>query len=288
MERRSAGGYVKERVTKLLIPMIFGLLLIVPIQPFMAGNFWNGSAGYFDSFTKVTDLSGYDGAFSVGQFWFLLFLFGIAMITLPFLLMYKKKGKGTFGGGVPFIVIVLAGLLPLVGRMIFDISGKSPLEFLAYFLLGYFFLTSETVLEKLEKYRFLLLGLFALGAAFFMYLFAVPLPEDSWLMLPIFGYIGAALYQLVSWLAVLMLVGLARRYINFSGKTTNYLVKSSFGVYLFHQSWIVVLGYFAIKLIGSPGAQYPLILLSAIIMTFLTYEIVRRIPGVRWIFGLKK
>jgi surface polysaccharide O-acyltransferase-like enzyme len=288
LERRSAGVYVKERVSKLLLPMIFGLLLLIPIQPYIAGNFWNGPTGYFDSFTRLTDFSGYDGAFSIGQLWFLLFLFGIAMIALPFLLLYKKKGKGTFGGRVPLIVIVLAGLLPLLGRMLFDISGKSPLEYLFYFLLGYFFLTNETVLEKLDKYRFLLLGLFALGAGFFMYLFSTPLPEDSWLMLPVFGHIGSALYQLVSWLAVLALTGLARHYLNFTGKITGYLVKSSFGVYLFHQSWIVVIGYFVIRLIGSPGAQYPLLLLGAIIMTFLTYEIVRRIPPLRWMFGLKK
>jgi surface polysaccharide O-acyltransferase-like enzyme len=288
LERRSAGGYAKERVGKLFVPLVFGVLLIVPVQSFIAGLFWNGHAGYFDSFTKITDIRGYDGAFTVGQLWFLLYLFVIAMATLPFLLLYKKKGKGTFGGGVPLICLIIAGILPLLGRMTFDISGISPLEYLALFLLGYFFLTNEHILDKLDKYRFLLLGIFALGAGFFMYINLSPVQEDSWLLLPVFWYIIPAIFQLTSWLAVLALIGLARHYLNFRGKITSYLSKASFGVYMFHQSWIVVTGFFVLKLTSSPGAQYPLVLLGAIILTFLTYEITRRIPPLRWMFGLKK
>ena len=290
LERRGAGGYAKERVSKLLVPLVFGVLLIVPVQSFIAGTFWNGHAGYFDSFTKLTDLRGYDGAFTVGQLWFLLYLFVIAMVCLPFLLIYKKKGKGTFGEGVPFVVILLAGLLPLLGRMVFDISGIAPLEYMAYFLLGYFFLTKERVLEILDKYRFLLLGLFVAGAGFFSIIILTPLQEGTWLVqffidrIPLIPMI----IQLVSWLAVLSLIGLSRHYLDFTGKISGYLVKSSFGVYMFHQSWLVTIGFFVLKLTDSPGAQYPLILLGTIILTFLTYEAARRIPPLRWMFGLKK
>jgi len=288
LDNRNAGGYVKERVHKLLVPLIFGLLLIVPVQSFIAGLFWNGHAGYLDSFTRLTDFSGYDGAFAFGHLWFLLFLFMIALVTLPFLLIYKKKGKGTFGENVPLICVILLGLLPLPGSLAFDISGISPLEYMAYFLLGYFLLTNESILAKLDKYRFLLTGLFILGAGFFTYLFLMPFREDSWLALPIFMYVIPVLVQAVSWFAVLGLVGLSRHYLNFSGKVTTYLSKSSFGVYMFHQSWIVVTGFFILKLTERPGLQYPLVLLSAATLTFLTYEITRRIPPLRWMFGLKK
>jgi len=288
LDRRDTGTYVKERVSKLLVPLFFGLLLLAPVQSFIAGLFWNGGAGYFDSFTKLTDLRGYDGAFTTGQLWFLLYLFVIAMVSLPFVLLYKKKGKGTFGGGVPFIFIILAGILPLLGAATFDISGISPLEYMAYFLLGYFFLTNEKVLEKLDKYRFILLGYFALFAAFFAYLYITPFREDTWLELPILMYIFPVLYQMGSWLSVLAFIGLARHYLDFTGKISAYLSKASFGVFLFHQSWLVVGGYFILKLIEAPGAQYLLIVLSTIVLTWLTYEVARRVLPLRWMFGLKK
>ena len=97
LKRRSPREYTKERVTKLLLPLIFGILLVIPIQSYLAGLFFNGSANYLDYFTKITDLSGYDGAFTPGQLWFLLFLFVISMVCLPFMVWYKKKGKGTLG-----------------------------------------------------------------------------------------------------------------------------------------------------------------------------------------------
>ena len=299
LERRGAGGYAKERVKKLLVPLIFGVLLIVPVQAYIAGTFWNGHAGYFDSFTRLTDLRGYDGAFTVGQLWFLLYLFVIAMVSLPFLRLYQKnlrvrleKGKRTLYDKIPLIVLIVLGMLPLAGRVTFDISGISPLEYLAYFLLGYFLLTNENMMAKLDKYRFILLGLFVIAAGSLTYLFNTPIRDDSWLLQP--GHIEVILViieilvQLTSWLAVLALLGLAHHHLNFSGRVAAYLSKSSFGVYMFHQSWIVIAGYFIIRAVGNPWAQLPLVILSVIILTYATYEVVRRIPGLRWMFVLKK
>jgi len=272
LERRSAGEYVKERVSKLFVPLIFGLLLVIPIQPYLAGLFWNGQANYFDSFAKITDFSGYDGAFCLGQLWFILFLFVISMVCLPFMIWYKRKGKGTLGDRVPFILVILMGLLPCIGSM-FKIGGestKSPTENMAYFLFGFFFLTNENLLKKLEKYRFLLLGLFAAYAAFSKYI------------------LDYEFYEQISWLAILTILAMGRRYLNFSGKITGYLSKSSFGVYIFHQSWIVVAAFFVFKITDRPILQIPLILLPSVILTYLTYEMCRRTPGLRWMFGLKK
>ena len=163
LEKRTAGEFAKERVNKLLVPFIFGVLLVVPIQPYLAQRFRNGDAGYFHSFSKITDLSGYDGAFAVAHLWFLLFLLIISLVCLPFMVWYKTKGKGTLGDNVPFYCVILMGLLPAIGAL-FSIFGESPTEFMAYFLLGFFFLANDNLLGKLEKYRHLLLGLFIVTA----------------------------------------------------------------------------------------------------------------------------
>jgi len=115
-----------------------------------------------------------------------------------------------------------------------------------YFLLGYFFLSNDNLLRKLENHRFLLLGLFALYAGFTVFI------------------IDGEFYEMASWLSILAILGIARRYLNFTGKITGYLSKSSFGIYLFHQSWIVITAFFILKFADNPILQIPLIFLSSI------------------------
>jgi len=269
LEKRNASEYTKERVSKLLLPLICGLLLVVPIQPYLAGLYRNGQANYFDSFTKLTDLSGYDGAFAIAHLWFILFLFIISIVCLPFMIWFKKKGKATLGDKVPLILIILMGLFPCIGSL-FDIGGKSPTENLAYFILGYLFLSNDNLLEKLEKNRFLLLGLFFLFSGFTIFI------------------IDGELRQMASWLSILAILGLGRCYLNFRGKITSYLSKSSFGVYIFHQSWIVITAFFIFKITENLLMQILLIFILSIILTYATYEICRRVIFLKLMFGLKK
>ena len=274
LEKRSAGEYLKERFCKLLLPFIFGVLLVVPVQTYIAGIYWNGQANYFESFTKITDLSGYDGAFTPGHLWFILYLFVISVVCLPFLIWYKNKGKGTLGNKVPLILVILLGLLPCISQnelfKVINISGKSILEDSVYFLLGYFFLYNDNLLEKLERYRFFLLGLFVVYIAFMVLI------------------LDMEFYEMAPWLSILTLLGLARRYLNFNGKISDYLSKSSFGIYIFHQSWIVIMAFLIFKFTENAIFQIILVLFSSIIMTFFTYEICRRVSVLRLMFGLKK
>ena len=268
-KKRTAGEYAKERVSKLLVPLVFGLLLVVPIQPYLARLYHYGEAGYFDSFTRITDFSGYDGAFALAHLWFLLFLFVISLVCLPIMVRYEKKGKGTLGDNVPLVCIILMGLLPAVGAML-SIGGESPTEHLAYFLLGYFFLANDTLLSKLEKYRHLLLGLFIVCAGVVAFV------------------IAHNLYEVPRWISILAALGYSKRHLDFSGKVSAYLSSSSFGVYVFHQSWIVVAAFFVLKLIGNPVIQIPLIFAASAIFTYSTYEVCKRISVLRWMFGLRK
>jgi surface polysaccharide O-acyltransferase-like enzyme len=167
------------------------------------------------------------------------------------------------------LAIMLMGFLPCLGNMLFDIGGKSPTEYLAYFLLGYFFLAKEGIQERLDKYRYILLGVALLAAGLTL-------------------YFDNLLFEVVCWLCVLAILGWARHSFNVTGRFVTYLSKNSFGIYLFHQSWIVIIGYFVLRLTDNYWLQIPLILLGATALTFLTNEAARRVPPLRWAFRLKK
>jgi surface polysaccharide O-acyltransferase-like enzyme len=269
LRKRSTVEYIKERVSKLLVPLIFGLIIVVPVQPYLARLFHYGEAGYFDSFSRITDLSGYDGAFAVAHLWFLLFLFVISLICLPVMVLYNNKGKGTLGDNFLLIILILMGALPAIGSML-RIGGESPTEHMAYFLLGYFLLFNDNLLNRLEKYRHLLLGLFIVCAALIAFV------------------TGGEFYEVPRWISILATLGYSKRYLNFSKKATNYLSNSSFGIYIFHQSWIAIVAFFIFRFTGNHVLQIILILFVSVILTFSTYEICRRNPVTRWMFGLKK
>jgi zinc transporter ZupT len=57
---------------------------------------------------------------------------------------------------------------------------------------------------------------------------------------------------------------------------------------MFHQSVLVVVGYFVFKFTNNTAIQVMCILAAAIIFTFAIYELFKQIKPLRWMFALKK
>lgn len=284
LNKRTPYQYLKEQVAKLFIPLLFGLLFIMPAMTYFTERFHNGyMGGYFEQyilfFTKPTDLTGYQGGFTPGHLWFILYLF-ITLLALPIMVLSKKKSfsLNTHKWPSPFILLLFC--VPLILRPLLDISGKSVTEYFAFFMLGYFVLSNEDIIEKTAKNRLLLSGLFLVGMAFVVTAFIVR-PNINPLLYDI-------ITELYAWGGILALLGLGRCYLNINNKITDYLSASSFSVYLFHHLWIVVVAYYVFGFTESSSIQIILILLCSIPLTFLTYEILKRFGITRWIFRLRK
>ena len=285
LQKRTAVEYLKERVFKLLIPLVFGVLLLVPVQTYFAEVFHNGYNGnYFGQyilfFTKPTDLTGYTGGFTPGHLWFILYLFIISIIALPFMRIYQKSSKKIPTYRISLAALLLLFIIPVFSQIILDIGGKSVGEYLTWFLFGYFLISSEAIQDKLQKKRFLLLGI------------AVP-------CMLVYTFAGAAiqnyntilyelLYMFFAWSTILAILGLGKQYLEFKNRMTTYLSKASFVIYVIHQQWIVVAAYFALKWIKGIPLQMISIIFPSIIFTLLTYEIFRRFSVTRFMFGLKE
>lgn len=207
LKKRTVKEFATERVKKLLVPLIFGTLLLVPVQSYLAGVFHYGSWSYLNFFTQFTDLTGYDGAFTPGQLWFILYLFVISLVCIPIFYFYGRRKKPFAVEKIPLVVILLMGIIPAFGNGLLNISGKSPTEYLAYFLLGYFFLQNATVLQKLEKHRFWLLLIAAAGL--FVYLFC-----------------SYEMAEFHSWSGTLCIIGFAKHHLNIDNRPLRYLANS--------------------------------------------------------------
>lgn len=287
LQKRSVPQYIKERVFKLFIPLVAGILLLIPAQTYFAERFHNGyTGGYFQQyimfFTKPTDLTGYTGGFTPGQLWFVLYLFIISLVALPIMNAYSKTKRKLPLQKMPMPVLFILFIFPILGALILDISGKSLGEYFAYFMLGYFFLSDEDILREIDKYRFplLIISIFNMVLVLLQWNGALGGIFDIYPVYDIFS-------RFYAWIAILSLLGMGRHYLNFKNKFTDYFSKSSFSVYVFHQTWIVAAAYYVLMLTDNVLIQMVLILIVSIFATFATYEICRRMGITRFLFGIK-
>lgn len=280
LQKRSNREYIKERLSKLFVPLISGLLLLIPIQTYFAEIFHNGYSGayweqYILFFTKIGDLSGYAGGFTSGQLWFVFDLFVISLAVLP--VIYFIRRKEITWHSANFLVLPLC-LITLLFSYILDISDKSMGEFFALFFLGYFVLAEENVQKFTDRYRAPLL---IFGAALTTYTVYFQTSLDE-------GIVSRGTMILTSWISILAILGMGRHYLNFQSKWAKYLSASSFTFYLFHQSWIVLIGFYILQCDFHPGAQYILILVGSLFGSILAYEACRRFRVFRFMFAINE
>ena len=131
LRKRSAGQFVGERFRRLFIPLVFGVLVLIPPQvyiglhqdPAYLESYWAFLPRFFDveislaSYPFIILPAPESGLFEYGQLWFLVVLFGYTLVLLPLFLYLRQpsgvklmeRGAGTFAR--PWFVFLLA--LPL-------------------------------------------------------------------------------------------------------------------------------------------------------------------------------
>ena len=157
--RRTAGQYLLERVKRLLVPYLFGLLVIVPPQlyfalrhhrPDYAEPYWQFYPRFFDP-----DYTG--GKFDMGHLWFILFLFVFSALALPLFLALKRDGGrrlvGRLAGSFskPGMILLLA--LPIMLLNAVPLGYPNPVYFLIYFLYGYILIADERFAQAIDRHK---------------------------------------------------------------------------------------------------------------------------------------
>lgn len=273
LQKRTIGQYVLERAKKLLIPFVFGTILIMPFMTYIADKFNCGYQGdlfqhYAIFFTKFTDLIGADGGFSVGQFWFILYLFLISLIAIGIISLQRKIMRQK-DADIPLILICLWGLpLPFLSELL-STGGKSLAEYTYIFLVGYYIFSNDDVISKVEKYKwiFLCIGLSATVCNVYMFIWS---DTQRTLLNMTAKYIS-------EWFMINAMLGVGKKYLNFGGKVSKYLSKRSYTFYIFHFIWLVLFQYLLFNICSSNIILlYVLPVLLAYGATLLCCEICNR------------
>jgi surface polysaccharide O-acyltransferase-like enzyme len=306
LRSRRAGGFINERMLRLLIPFAFGILVIVPPQVYLERIYKHQFDGSFFAFYPHFFQGGYTytgtGNFSWHHLWFLLYLFVITLIALPaFLLLKGRWGKKLADGLASFTSkpgAIFAWFLPMALCMtllqpLFPNSEKSLVGDMAffsvyffYFVFGYLLCMDKRFWDAIERHAFPALVIAGATSAALSYL------QFSNLM-PAVGYSAAragevGLWMLSSWCWIVMFLGMARKFLSFSNRFLSYANEAVLPFYILHHLVIIGVGFYVIQWDIPVLAKYFAIIGMSFTITMLLYEfVVKRTKVTRFLFGMR-
>jgi glucans biosynthesis protein C len=281
--RRTVAGVMKERTMRLLVPVIFGMLIIVPPQVYVERLFrdqWEG--GYLQFFVeRVLQFRPYpEGDFSWHHLWFIVYLFVYVPLLLP-ILTALRRARWMPSPGMWLLVLALPlGLNEALLKPLFP--GSHDLINDWYLFMHYLLLTGYGVLlasmagswDWLAKRRGVMLLLSAL-----ITVAAVSLRET-----PADAFTANAF----TWSWLLTFLGYGRRYLSIDNALLRWARDASYPIYILHQTIILIVAYWVIAQPWSPWTKFAIVLATTIIGCVALYEgVVRRFALTRLMFGMK-
>jgi len=156
--------------------------------------------------------------------------------------------------------------------------------YLLLFLLGFLAACDPTFMESAQRYRVpSLIG----GVALTLFTVLTPDLRDS-LPDPSFQLAGLAFVRVAAiWLVIVGLLGFGKRYLDRPSRAQRYLAESSYPIYILHQTVIVTIAFYVVRMAAPTPVQWVVLLVAAVAGTFVLYEIVRRVGLLRFLFGMR-
>lgn len=301
---RSAPRFFKSRMLRLGIPLLFGLIVIVPPQPYMGLVNSGYPHNYFyyllhDAFSFRQVMTEYVPR--VMHLWFVIHLLAYTVALCGLLLILPQRLRDAIQRGLEWLLAGW-GLLPVGIIAIFLIRAYVPygwrdmhdlfqdraahLHYGGMFLFGFMLRGSDRLREAIGRQWPIALGIALVG----FYLAA----RDSWLYpgnIPTPPEWRTALSfakAAQSWSTVIALFGIADRYWNYDHPWRATLAEAVFPVYIMHQT-IMVLVMYPIRTWGLTALPEFLILCGSVAVgSWLFYLIGREVGPLRPLIGLKR
>jgi len=291
LEKKSAKEWFRARTRKLLVPGTIGLFVF----QWMTGYFNTVVAqrqGVFDGVPALVRY-GIMAVSGTGPLWFVQVLWLLCLVLLLVRALDKKDRFRNWCGQAPTVVIILLGVLFWVGEQTLVKNPRpesadglwnlyKPLFYLIPFLLGYFVFSHDAVQEKVKKIWIPLMACAVVSGAI---LIATTFGQDN--TTP--QYLGSPLNCLYGWLMCLALMGWFQARFDRTGRFAGYMTRSSFGFYVVHYLVVASLGYM-MKMYTQlpPWSMYVILTVAVFALSPLLYEVLHRIPFIRWcVFGEK-
>ena len=279
LEKRSRKTFVKERIRKLLIPLISYTVLIGPFASNLSFKVNNLDQQLSKLPVFVVGLI--KMVSGMGPSWFLLQLFLISLVLLLVLKLDKKQKLMELGSkcNLPILLLFYFPVL-LSAQILYVTYTYRNMLYLLMFLMGYYIFSHDNIIEILKKYAPVLLGAgFVLGVT------------QTYRCWGTFyqGVVNNWIVMLYTWIMVLAVFGCFARFFDRQSKFTAHMSNLSFGIYLFHYVPLIYIAYFLWTKSSLPYTlNYILTFAGTLASAVLLTVIVKKIPGLNFLFGLKR
>lgn len=270
LQKRTERQFIKERTVKLLIPSTLGLFVVHWITGYLNIKI-GGALQYIPKFLvyPIAAISG------IGPLWFIQMLFLFSCLLVLLRKIDKTDRIWTVCGKMNMLFILLLALPIFLASQILNMPVLTMYRFGIYFvsfLIGYYIFSHDKVQSIIESFRLPLLCLSALLSMVYTRRFG-----GSDYTLP--SCLQSILCSVYLWSVVLTVFGCGKRYFNCETRFTRYMTKSSFGIYILHYPVLMSVCYSLYRYFNFPAiCNYLIAIVFELLLTFILYEIIKRIP----------
>lgn len=300
-------GFLGSRSKRLLLPLIFGIFVVVPPQAFFEVQTKLGYAGSYLDFMQLY-VSGYQGFCGKdgdcldlptwNHLWFVAYLWVYSLLAWVFWRV-RRLGPSAAGclerwlakprGGL-FVLLLLAVPLMLARQLVGWFPSTHNLTWDWYnhaqygglFLLGLLGAHSAlwTLMQQWRRWALVLAMMaWALLIVYFKAYEQLTPPEALRMMM-------RGLWGALSWWAITAACGYARQWLNFDHAWRRWLTQAIFCVYILHQTVIVLLTRALLPLALPAVAEGLLLTALTFVLCLFGYIGLRRVPLLRAALGI--
>jgi glucan biosynthesis protein C len=307
MRGTGAGEFVKKRAWRILLPLFFGMAVVVPLQPYCQGvanglvepGFGQFLVRYYTGYAwppKAFD--GWEYGFTWNHLWYLAYLFCYTMLLAAIRpLLESRRGQKVHAliGNLRGWRLLLYPSIPLVFftfalgwkfRSTHDLINDWYYHtiYFTMMLYGWWLATSDGIWAELARLR--KVALVAALAAFAFYFLLVKIQGEN----PHFA-MAAAIWtsrNVYIWLALATILGWGHACLNKPMRWLPFATEAVYPWYILHQSVIVLIAYWLVPLKVGAIAE-PLLVLAGTIggCWLLHVGVIRRVGWLRACFGMK-
>ncbi|MGI6499981.1 MAG: acyltransferase family protein [Anaerostipes sp.] len=294
LKKKTKKQFIKSRIDKLLVPSTLGILAFG----------WIGGLVIFIHTASVSmpkDTPAVVGVIiticsGIGALWFCQVLF-VAVLVLTFVrFILSKIGKtdddvcnwfvdrmkSSFGF---FLVLIILFLVLWGGSHILNMPMITSYRngiYIPAFLMGFYIFSNEQIINQLKKYIAPFFILTLISGAFY-------LRKCYGLYYGDIHVLSRFDLNLYAFFMIIFLLGVGVRWLNVTNTWMTYMKNISFGIYVFHIPVLLVTNYILVDSKLPMTMIYMIELVSAFLNSIILYEVIRRIPVLRyWILGIRK
>ena len=303
-----SASFMRQRSVRLLLPLVFGMFVIVPPQAYFEvveklayqgsyAQFMRLYVGGYSGFCRVTDcldLPTWNHLWFVAYLWVYTMVLGVIMLLLGPRFDQAARMTVAWLHGWKLIVLPVAvlGLVRVALLSDFPITHGlfddwyNHATSLPLFILGAMLGRSGAAWQRFDDARWPALGLAFASWGVTTVFYALPESVQIHPDVHLWRMLMRVVYMLCAWGAIVAACGFAHRHLNRDNASRAYLTEAVFPVYILHQTLIVSMAHLIKPANIAPAAEGLILVVLTLTISFGGFELVRRVAVLRPLFGL--